>query len=160
MPNESDRIPAALDPMSLPARTGTGYPEPYKRLVHGREKRQLGEAFGLKNFGVNLVRLAPGAMSSMRHWHTRQDEFVYMLEGELTLVTNSGEQIVRPGMIMGWPAGQADGHHLINRSSRDAIYLEVGDRMPGDTAEYPDIDLHARQETGRHVFTHKDGRPY
>lgn len=160
MPNEPRPKAIALDPMGLPARTGTGYPEPYKRLVHGREKRQLGEAFGLKNFGVNLVRLPPGAASSLRHWHTRQDEFVYVIEGELVLVTNPGEQVLRAGMIVGWPAGCADGHHLINRSTRDAFYLEVGDRTPGDCVTYPDVDLRADHESTKYVYAHKDGRPY
>ena len=160
MSDKSRHELAALDPTTLPARTGTGYPEPHKRLVHGREKRQLGEAFGLKNFGVNLVRLPPGAASSLRHWHTRQDEFVYMIEGELVLVTDAGEQVLRAGMVAGWPAGRADGHHMINRSSRDALYLEVGDRTPGDGVTYPDVDLRADHESAKYIYAHKDGRPY
>lgn len=153
--------PVAIDVTNVPPLTGTGYPEPFRKAVTGREKRRLGDAFGLSNFGVNLVRLPPGVMSSMRHWHSKQDEFVYMLEGELVLITDAGEQILRPGMIAGFPAGRADGHHLVNRSARDALYLEVGDRSAGDEATYPDIDMQAKQQPdGKWVYMRKDGTPY
>jgi uncharacterized cupin superfamily protein len=152
---------AAVDATSLPSVSSTGYPEPFRTMVAGRSRRRLGDAFGLKNFGVNLARLAPGAMSSMRHWHTRQDELVYMLEGEVVLVTDAGEQVMRPGMVVGFPAGRPDGHHLINRSTRDAVYLEIGDRMPGDSGAYPDIDMLFKEgPDGRAVYTRKDGTPY
>jgi uncharacterized cupin superfamily protein len=151
----------AIEATSLPSASSTGYPEPYRQMVAGRSRRRLGDAFGLKNFGVNLTRLEPGAMSSMRHWHTRQDELVYMLEGEAVLVTDAGEQILRPGMVVGFPAGQPDGHHMINRSSRPAVYLEIGDRLPGDGADYPDIDMKTQQDAaGKWVYTRKDGTPY
>ncbi len=157
----TDNAAVAIDAASLKALTGTGYPDPFRKAVAGREKRRLGDAFGLSNFGVNLVKLPPGVMSSMRHWHSKQDEFVYMLEGEVVLITDAGEQILRPGMVAGFPAGRANGHHLVNRSTRDALYLEVGDRMPGDSATYPDIDMHATQQPdGKWVYLHKNGDPY
>lgn len=151
----------ALDPKTVPAATGTGYPEPYRAAVAGRSKQRLGNALGLKNFGVNLVRLPPGAASSQRHWHSAEDEFIYMLEGELELVTDVGIQLLRPGMAAGFPAGRADGHQLINRSKADAVYLEVGDRRPGaDEVEYPDIDMRAIRQAGKDIFVHKDGKPW
>ncbi len=149
----------ALDPMAVEGRRRTMYPEPFRRRVAGREKRALGDALGLGNFGVNLVKLEPGAQSALRHWHSKQDEFVWVLRGELTLVTNSGAQILTPGMCAGFPAGKADGHHLVNRSDAEAWYLEVGDRSAGDAASYPDDDLAARLSSA-YVATHKDGRPY
>ncbi len=154
--------PPALDPAGVAERVGSSYPEPFRGRVGERRKRALGDALGLRNFGVNLVHLPPGAVSSMRHWHARQDEFVYVLEGELTLVTDAGAQPLKAGMAAGFPAGAEDGHHLVNRSDKDALYLEVGDRMPGDACVYPDIDLALphRPDTGPHVFTHKDGTPY
>jgi len=150
----------ALDPATLEVRTGTGYPEPFRAIVKGRERRVLGDALGLKNFGVNLTTLKPGAASAARHWHAKQDEFVYIVAGELTLVTDAGEQVLKPGMAAGFPAGKADGHHLVNRSGKDAVYLEVGDRTPGDIGSYPDDDLEARDIEGRWHFFHKDGTPY
>jgi uncharacterized cupin superfamily protein len=151
----------AIDARSVEANTGTNYPEPLRKFVAGRAKRKLGDVFGLRNFGVNLTTLAPGAMSALRHWHFRQDEFVYMLEGEAVLVTDAGEQVLRPGMAAGFPAGKRDGHHLINRSDREAVYLEVGDRLPGDEADYPDMDMVTRQQAdGRWVYFHRNGDPY
>ena len=150
----------AFDPETVEARTGTGYPEPFRHIVKGREKRALGDAAGLVNFGVNLVRLKPGAASSARHWHSRQDEFVYILEGEPTLVTDGGEQVLRPGMAAGFAKGRADGHHLVNRTDRDVVYLEVGDRTPGDSACYPDIDLAVIMRDGKPHYTNKRGDPY
>jgi len=155
------RLPA-LDPNSLPPITNdSDYPAEFRALVAGQERRKLGDAVGLKNFGVNLVRMPPGCASSQRHWHTKQDEFVYVLEGELTLVTDAGEQILTAGSVAGFPAGKPDGHHLVNRSGRSALYLEIGDRTPGDDGEYPDIDMRWRSIDGqRYVYQHKDGRPY
>jgi uncharacterized cupin superfamily protein len=150
----------ALDPGQVPPQTTTGYPEPYRSRVAGRHKKRLGDAAGLKNFGVNLVTLEPRAESSMRHWHEKQDEFIYVLEGEITLVTNAGRQRLRPGMAAGFPAGRADGHQLVNETDRPAVYLEVGDRTPDDRASYPDVDLAASMVDGKFVFTRKDGRPY
>jgi uncharacterized cupin superfamily protein len=128
--------------------------------VAGRERRRLGDALGLKNFGVNLLRLPPGCASSQRHWHTRQDEFVYVLAGEVVLVTDRGEQTLRAGMAAGFPAGTGDGHHLVNRSAADALLLEVGDRTPGDEADYSDIDMMVRWVDGEERYLRKDGTPY
>ena len=150
----------AFDPKELPEQSTTGYPEPYRARVAGRYRRRLGDAAGLKNFGVNLTRLEPGAESSMRHWHTRQDEFIYVLEGEVTLVTDAGRQKLAPGMAAGFPAGKADGHQLVNETSRPVLYLEIGDRTPDDGASYSDADLAAHMVGGKWVFTHKDGSPY
>jgi uncharacterized cupin superfamily protein len=152
---------AAMDAKSVPSVSGTNYPEQFRKHVAGRSRRRLGDAFGLKNFGVNLTTLAPGAMSALRHWHVKQDEFIYMVEGEAVLVTDAGEQILRPGMFAGFPAGRQDGHHLINRSGRDAVYLEIGDRLPGDAADYPDLDMVTRQDPdGRWVYYRRNGEPY
>jgi uncharacterized cupin superfamily protein len=149
-----------IDPSKLPEVSTSGYPEPYKSRVAGRHRRRLGDAAGLKNFGVNLTRLDPGAESSMRHWHEKQDEFIYVLEGEVTLVTNAGRRILRAGMAAGFPAGSGDGHQLVNDTHRPALYLEVGDRSPGDGVTYTDVDLAAALVEGRWVFTHRDGTPY
>lgn len=138
----------------------SNYPEPFAAMVAGRLKRPLGDVFGLKNFGVNLTRLAPGAISALRHAHTVQDEFVYILEGSPVLVTDTGETPLAPGMCAGFKAGTGDAHHLVNRGSTDVVYLEIGDRNPGDGATYPDDDLQAAFESGQWVFKHKDGVPY
>jgi len=150
----------ALDPATIEARMGTLYPAAFAGSVKAREKLVLGNALGLTQFGVNLVRLKPGVMSSQRHWHSREDEFVMVLEGELTLVTDTGGQTLGPGKAAGFPAGSRDGHHLVNRSDRDAVYLEVGTRDPADDVDYPDIDLIRRMKDGRRAFFHKDGTPY
>ena len=122
----------------------------------GREKRKIGDALGLNKFGVNLVTLKPGAASSQRHWHSHSDEFVYILEGEVTMISDAGEEILGPGMTAGFPANNGDGHHLVNKSGADVLYLEVGDRPPKDDADYPDVDMLVRD--GKLV--HKDGTPY
>jgi uncharacterized cupin superfamily protein len=153
-------VAPAFDPKDLPEQSSTGYPEPYKGRVAGRHRRRLGDAAGLKNFGVNLTRLDPGAESSMRHWHAKQDEFIYVLEGEVTLVTDAARQKLTPGMAAGFPAGRADGHQLVNETKKPALYLEIGDRTPGDGATYSDVDMAARLVDGKWVFTHKDGSPY
>jgi uncharacterized cupin superfamily protein len=151
----------ALDPASVPPRTTSTYPtEEFRTSTLGRSKRALGDALGLQTFGVNLVRLEPGAMSALRHWHTRQDEFIYVLAGDITLITEAGEQCLRAGTCAGFAAGKADGHHLINRGDRVAAYLEVGDRLPGDRAYYPDEDLQASATRGAYAFFRKDGTPY
>jgi uncharacterized cupin superfamily protein len=151
---------AAVAATTIPEVTGTGYPEPYRAAVKGRHRRALGDAFGLTHFGVNLVRLEPGAASSQRHWHTREDELVYVLEGEPTLVTDAGEQVLGPGMVAGFKAGAPNGHHLVNRTARDVLFIVVGDRDEGDECEYPDIDMAARVFAGTHRFVRKDGTPY
>jgi len=150
----------ALDPESLAPRQGSSYPNAFKGPVEGRSKRALGDALGLTRYGVNLVRLGPGVWSAQRHWHTKEDEFVLVLEGELTLVTDGGEQTLGPGMAAGFPGGQSDGHHLVNRGTVTAAYLEVGDRDPGDEVHYPDVDLFLKSGPDGHVFTNKRGEPY
>ena len=126
----------------------------------GRTKQPLGDLFGLTNFGVNLTRLAPGAVSALRHAHSRQDEFVYVLSGRPTLVTDEGRSELEPGMCAGFKAGTGNGHHLVNESTEDVLYLEVGDRTPGDEGSYPDDDLKALMVDGKWWFVHKDGSPY
>lgn len=149
-----------IHPETIPDSIGTNYPEPFKAFVAGRIRKRLGNAVGLKNFGVNLVTLQPGSMSALRHWHTQQDEFIYVLEGEITLVTDAGEQVLQPGMAAGFAAGIDNGHHLINRTQAAVQYLEVGDRTAGDAAFYPDDDLQCTTEEGVFRFTHRDGSPY
>lgn len=142
-----------------PRAKASSYPAPFAERMAGRTKRRLGDLFGLKAFGVNLTRLAPGAVSSLLHRHALQDEFIYVLEGELTLVTDEGEATLGPGMCAGFAAaGRA--HQLVNRSPDDAAYLEIGDRTPGDWAEYPVDDLAAVGDGAGWRFTHKDGTPY
>jgi uncharacterized cupin superfamily protein len=138
------------------------YPEALAAKIGERIKRPLGDPFGLSIFGVNLTTLKPGAMSALRHAHTKQDEFVYIIEGHPTLVTDEGETPLKPGMCAGFKAGTGNAHHLVNRTQRDVIYLEVGDRTAGDGASYPDDDLVAiKSEDGqKRVFVHKDGTPY
>ena len=150
----------ALDPLSVEARSGSSYPEQFKASTEGRLKRGLGDALGLQSFGINLVHLAPGAASALRHWHSHEDEFVYVLEGEITLITDAGEALLGPGMAAGFPAGRADGHHLVNRSVETAAYLEVGDRSSQDEAFYPDDDLLLKNEGGRRFFTNRASDPY
>ena len=150
----------AIDPADVTAEQGSTYPEPYASRVRGRHRRRLGNAVGLSNFGVNLVTLEPGAESAMRHAHAKQDEFVYVIEGEVTLVTDGGRQLLGPGMAAGFAAGDSDAHHLINETSRAVRYLEMGDRTPGDDVVYPDVDMAATLVGGKWVFTHKDGTPY
>jgi uncharacterized cupin superfamily protein len=149
-----------IDPENVPERIGSNYPQQFKSVVAGRVKKRLGDAAGLQNFGVNLVKLAPGSCSALRHWHTRQDELIYVLEGEVTLVTNAGEQVLKPGIVAGFPAGDADGHHLVNRTNSDVVYLEIGDRTADDSANYPDDDLIAKASDGGWIFTHKNGEIY
>src|SRR4051812_37874072 len=134
------RLPA-LDPMTVEEKRGSGYPEPFRSRMGDRVKRRLGDACKLTKFGVNLVTLPPAGQSALRHWHTLEDEFVYVLEGEVVLVTDEGEQVLRAGDCAGYPAGKADGHHFINRGNQPARYLEVGNRDPDDIAHYPDDDL-------------------
>ena len=143
-----------------PRERSSNYPEPFAARMDGRIKRPLGDLFGLTNFGVNLTTLRPGAVSSLRHAHSRQDELVYILEGEPTLVTNEGETQLRPGMAAGFKAGSLDAHHLVNRTDRDVVYLEIGDRAARDTVVYPDDDIRAAFADDRWRFVHKDGRPY
>ena len=136
------------------------YPEPFASRMIGREKKPLGDLFSLTNFGVNLTRLAPGSLSALRHSHSMQDEFIYVLQGSPVLVTDVGDTQLHPGMCAGFKAGTGDGHQLVNRSDEDVVYLEVGDRTVGDSAKYPDDDLQAALVSGNWRFTHKDGTSY
>jgi uncharacterized cupin superfamily protein len=136
---------------------GSRYPPPYDEQCRERERQALGDAAELTQFGVNLLRLAPGVWSSQRHWHAAEDEFVWVLEGEVVLVTESGEEVLRSGDCAGFKAGVPDGHHLQNRSTREALVLEIGSREPTDKTDYPDIDLRLNKAQG---FLHRDGRTY
>ncbi len=157
----TDERPPAVRALDIaPRAKPSTYPEPFFSRMAGREKRQLGDVFGLANFGVNLTRLAPGGESALLHRHTRQDEFVYILEGSPTLVTEDGETELSPGMCAGFSAG-GSAHHLVNRTTADVLYLEIGDRTPGDAASYPRDDIQANLgPDGQWLFTHKDGSPY
>jgi uncharacterized cupin superfamily protein len=152
----------ALDPRSLEPHTRSGYPEPYRNRVLPREKRKLGDALVLTMIGINHTTLAPGRESSMRHWHTHEDEFIYVLEGEVVLRTEGGEQTLTAGMCAGFPAGHADGHQLVNRSTKPAVYLEVSNRDERDVAQYSDADVdlvwNAAHARGR--YTRRDGSEY
>ena len=147
-----------IDLAQVPEANSTGYPAPLSDAVAGRHFRRLGAATGIKDFGVNLMRLEPGAWSSQRHWHSSEDEFAVMLEGELVLITDAGETLMRPGDCAAFPAGLADAHHFINRSASDALFLVVGSDKPADTCHYPDVDLHLPRNDG--PFTRKDGTAY
>jgi len=147
-----------LDLSSIPVQTGTGYPDPFAEAVNGRSKQALGDAGGLTQFGVNLVELKPGAASSQRHWHSHEDEFVMVVSGELTLVTDEGETLMRAGDCAAFPAGRPNGHHLINRGWGNALFLCVGSRIAEDRALYPDIDLVHDSKTNS--YSHRDGTPY
>ena len=147
-----------IDLSAIPVRTGSGYPAPFNEPCVQRTRRRLGEAGGLRDFGVNLMTLPPGGWSSQRHWHSHEDEFVHVLEGELTLVEDDGETLLRAGECAAFPKGTRNGHHLKNRSSVIAVYLEVGSRNPDDLTTCSDIDMMSSNADGR--FVHKDGSPY
>jgi uncharacterized cupin superfamily protein len=151
----------ALDPATVTARSSSTYPAQFAERVLPREKRALGDALGLTKVGVNLTTLGPGKESSMRHYHTHEDEMVFVLEGEVVLCTDGGEQVLTPGMCAGFPAGSTDGHHLVNRSDRPARYLEISNRDPADGASYPDVDLvYSKGPDGKPRFSRKDGSSY
>jgi len=152
--------PFAIAAAAAPLRAKpSNYPEPFASMMQGRAKRPLGDLFGLQSFGVNHVTLAPGAMSALFHRHAVQDEWIYVLSGAITLVHDDGETLLTAGMCAGFPSG-GTAHQLVNRSAAEASYLEVGDRRPGDSADYPRDDLVAVREGNGWRFTHKDGRPY
>src|SRR6187549_1113284 len=154
-------LPTAIAALDAPPRTRpSNYPEPFAARMAGREKRALGDLFGLSNFDVNLTRLAPGSVSSLRHAHSKQDEFIYVLQGCPTLHTDEGRTRLSPGMCAGFRAGTGNGHHFVNETDQDVVILEVGDRIPGDAGSYPDDDLVAKMVDGTWRFTHKDGTPY
>ncbi len=152
----------ALAITAIEERSTTSYPEPFRAVVAGRHARRLADAFGLTQFGVNLVRLTPGAASALRHAHSAEDEFVLVLEGSPTLITNDGEQPLAPGLCVGFPCGTGDAHHLVNRTEADVILLVVGTRAPDrDAVDYPDVDLKIEPgPDGARRFTRKDGTPY
>jgi uncharacterized cupin superfamily protein len=145
---------------AAPRTRASNYPEPFASRMNARLKRPLGEVFGLTNFGVNLTTLAPGGVSALRHAHTKQDEFVYIVRGHPTLHTDDGHTRLSPGMCAGFKAGTGNGHCLLNETDEDVVYLEVGDRTPGDEGTYPDDDLKATFADGKWKFLHKDGTPY
>jgi uncharacterized cupin superfamily protein len=149
---------AKIDISSVSARRGTGYPPPYDAPCLERQRQALGDAGGLSQFGVNLLVLEPGVWSSQRHWHSAEDEFVWVLEGEVTLITDAGEEVLQPGDCAAFPAGKADGHHLVNRTNANVKVLEVGTRSVEDRCVYPDADMIA--EPREHLYRHRDGTPY
>ncbi len=160
MSNDASR-PVALLAADVPPRAKlSNYPEPFFSRMKGRDKRPLGDLFGLANFGVNLTRLKPGGSSSIRHAHTKQDEFLYILEGRPTLITDAGRTALKAGMCAGFRAGTGDAHQLVNETDEEVVYLEIGDRTDGDAVTYPDDDLAVVTIDGRRVMAHKDGTPY
>ena len=153
--------PIAISAIDVPPRAAVSfYPEPFAARMAGRQKRQLGELFGLKNFGVNLTRLAPSALSSLRHSHAKQDEFIYIVAGHPTMHTDQGRMRLSPGMCAGFRAGTGNAHHLHNETAEEVLYLEIGDRAPDDQVSYPDDDLQFDRAGGTARFIHKDGTPY
>lgn len=148
---------AALQATDVEQRSGSSYLPEHAKAVAGRAKRALGNAFGLDQFGVNLVTMQPGAWSSHRHWHEREDEFIYVLDGEITLVNDQGELRLTPGMCAGFKAGDPNGHHLVNRTGRVVTYLEVGTRYAEEVAHYSDIDMKGVKTAGKFAFTRRDG---
>ena len=160
-PGSEQNAPVAIVATQAPPRTKpSSYPEPFASRMAGREKRPLGDLFGLTNFGVNLTRLLPGAGSALRHAHSRQDEFIYILQGNPVLITDAGETQLAPGMCAGFRFGTGNAHQLLNRSGEEVIYLEVGDRSAGDTVMYSDEDMQAAMVDGKWQYSRKDGTPY
>lgn len=139
--------------------TGNGYPPPFNEIAMTRTKWKVSDHAGLTQYGVNITTLPPGEWSAQRHWHEQEDEFTYILSGELVLITDDGDEIVRAGDMMGFPAGVNNGHHLVNRSDKNAVYMEIGTRILNEVAHYPDVDLHVEMKDGVDVFTRKDGTP-
>jgi len=157
----NQEYPVAVEAAKVaPRAKPSNYPEPFASRMEGREKRPLGDLVGLSNFGVNLTRLSPGAGSALRHAHSKQDEFIYILQGHPILITDTGETQLSPGMCAGFKAGTGNAHQLVNRTSDEVHFLEVGDRSAGDSAQYPDDDLKALLVEGKWQFAHKDGSPY
>ena len=149
-----------IDIAKVPLDTRTGYPPPFDRVVVGRERKRLGNAVGLDQFGVNLTTLKPGAASALRHWHEQEDELVFVLEGEIVLIEDDGETVLKPGDAAGFKANNPNGHHLVNKSSRDAVYLEIGTRSKYERAHYPDVDMMVVRDDKGVRYTHKNGEPY
>lgn len=144
----------------LPTDSRTNYPAPFDRVVVGRERKRLGNAAGLDQFGVNLTTLKPGAASALRHWHEQEDELIYMLQGELVLVEDEGETVLKAGDAAGFKANSRNGHHLVNKSDRDAVYLEIGTRSKHERVDYPGVDLMVIRDDKGMRYTHKNGDPY
>lgn len=149
-----------IDIAKLPVYDGTDYPAAFRKVVAGRARKRLGLAAGLDQFGVNLTTLKPGAASALRHWHEKEDEFVYVLEGEVVLIEDGGETVLQPGDAAGFKANDRNGHHLVNKTTHDAVYLEIGTRSKHERAEYPDVDLVAVCDEKGERYTHKNGEPY
>ena len=149
-----------IDIGKIAADSRTSSPPPYDRIVVGRERKRLGNAVGLDQFGVNLTTLKPGAASALRHWHEREDEFVYILQGEVVLIEDDGETVLQAGDAAGFKANGRNGHHLVNKSDRDVVYLEVGTRSKHERVEYPDVDLMVVRDDAGMRYTRKNGEPY
>ena len=149
-----------IDIAKLPTDSRTNYPAPFDRVVVGRERKRLGNAAGLEQFGVNLTTLKPGAASALRHWHEQEDELVYVLDGEVVLIEDEGETVLKAGDAAGFKADSANGHHLVNRSRRDVVYLEIGTRSKYERVDYPDVDLMVIRDDRGMRYTHKNGDPY
>ena len=159
--SKPSKYPVAIVAEEAPPRTKpSNYPEPFASRMAGRQKQPLGDLFGLTNFGVNLTRLSPGAVSALRHAHTKQDELIYVLRGHPTLHTDEGPTRLAPGMCAGFKGGTGDAHHVVNETDDEVVYLEIGDRTAGDEGSYPDDDLKAMMIDGKWKFVHKDGSPY
>ena len=149
-----------VDIAKVPVKSGTFYPAEFQAECRSRHKQAIGEVAGLTQFGVNITRVSPGAASALRHWHENEDEFIYVLEGELVLVENDGEVVLKPGDAAGFKAGSGNAHKLVNRTNRDAVYFEVGTRAKSERVHYPDVDLvMERDENGRR-YLHRSGEPY
>jgi uncharacterized cupin superfamily protein len=149
-----------IDIANIPVDVATGYPAPYNKAVEGRSRKRLGRGAGLTQFGVNICTLKPGAASSQRHWHENEDEFVYVLAGEVTLCEDGGETLLKPGDAAAWKAGAANGHCLINRSNRDTVFIEVGTRAAAERAHYSDIDMMVVRDASGFNYARKNGEPY
>jgi uncharacterized cupin superfamily protein len=149
-----------IDIAALKIDTVSNYPEPHRRVVQGRERKRLGNAVGLTQFGVNLTTLKPGTWSAQRHWHEAEDELVYVLEGEVVLCEDGGETVLKPGDAAGWKANAANGHCLINRTARDAVFLEIGARSQNERVVYPDIDMRLERDASGSRYLHESGEPY
>jgi len=149
-----------IDIARLPVDSRTGYPASLNRAVVGRERKRLGNAAGLDQFGVNLTTLKPGAASALRHWHEKEDELVFILEGEVVLIEDGGEAVLKPGEAGGFKANSRNGHHLVNKSQREAVYLEIGTRSRAERVEYPDVDLVMIRDDKAARYTRKNGEPY
>ncbi len=149
-----------IDIAKIQLDASTNYPDPFHRVVEGRSRKRLGNAAGLDQFGVNLTTLKPGAASALRHWHEKEDELVYILEGEVVLIENDGETVLKPGDAAGFKANNRIGHQLVNKSNRDVVYIEIGTRSKFESVDYPDVDMMVVRDEKGMRYTHKDGKEY